>query len=182
MSLLRLSPAAGLLVLVCLLAAAGVVGYHKAYHKGYQAHATKAKADLADHLGRAIEQANQVAAQDREIMLAGDARLARVRTEFRTIDREVTVYVRENPDAVPCLDARGLCLWRAINAGHIEAAACDNVDDGQVPGGAVAADLGQGPGPAGGSQTPGGAVPRAAGGGGDVGRVDAGKPPYWGWR
>lgn len=173
-----MSPVAGVVVLICLLAGTGVVGYRK----GYEAHVTQAKADLADHLGRAIAQANDLAAQDREIYAAGDARLAQVRTEFRTIDRKVTVYVRENPDAHPCLDARGMCLWRTINAGHIEAAACDGVDAGQVPSDPAAAAVGQGSGSAGGSPAPGRAVPRTQGGGGDVGRVDAGKPPYWGWR
>lgn len=179
-----------LLALVGLLVATGYGGYRKGYSSAdtkARLAATQAKLDNAEEVAKrlrnAISQAETVAAQDREIMLAGDARVAEVRTVFRTIDREVTRYVHAHAaDAVPCLDARGLCLWRAINAGNIEDAACDGVDAGPVSKATATAGVGQGAGPAGGSPALGATVPRVAGGGGDVGRVDAGRPPYWGWR
>ncbi len=167
-----------LLILFGLLVAIGAVGYRQ----GYRAATTQAEAEQAAHLRNAIAQAEAIAEQDRAIYAAGDARVARVQRVFQTIDREVIRYVQAHPLAVECLDADGLRLWTAANAGHLAATSGDSRDAGPLPGDAAAAEGYDRPDAAGGSRGAGAAVSPTPGRGRDVGGVDAGKPPHWGWQ
>lgn len=162
-----------------LAAVTGVLGYRA----GHDEAVTQAQAEQAAHLRRAIAQAEDIAAQDREIYAAGDARVARIQRVFQTIDREVIRYVKTHPLAADCLDADGLQLWTAANAGALPTGAGDGAQPGIVPGQPAAAERRDGAGTAGGPRGPGEAVSRAAQSGGDVGGVDVGiRPPFWGWR
>lgn len=69
---------------------------------------------------RAIEQANQQALEDAEVLRGHVEIQERTRTEFKTISREVIRYVETHPNRVQCLDADGLRLWNAANAGSSE--------------------------------------------------------------
>ncbi len=166
-----------LLALFALLVATAAVGHRQ----GYQAATQAAQAEQATHLRNAIAQAEAIAAQDRAIYAAGDARLARVGTVFRALDREVNRYVKKHPLAVECLDADGLRLWAAANAGTEPTAAGDSGDPGPLPGDAAAAQGHDRPDAAGGPRRAGEALSQAPGGSADLGRVDAGRP-HWGWR
>jgi outer membrane murein-binding lipoprotein Lpp len=71
---------------------------------------------------RAIEQANEIAQQDAEV-LAGQE-LARIerRTVYRTLETERIKYVETHPDSRACgLDDDGLRQWNAANAGDLHA-------------------------------------------------------------
>jgi len=183
-----------LLALFGLLVVVGAAGYrqgHKAATTQAQAeqaaHLRNAIAEQAAHLRNAIAEAEAIAAQDREIYAAGDARVARVDTVFRTIDREVVRYVHTHPLATDCLDADGLRLWAAANAGDVEDAAGDSGDAGPLPGDAAGTEGRDRPGAAGGSRGAGAPVSPATGRGADLGGLDAGsvartQPPHWGFR
>lgn len=67
-------------------------------------------------VARAVDQAEALAAQDREVLTAGAAQAVRTETVFRTLDREVVRYVQTPAADRPCLDADGLRLWAAANA------------------------------------------------------------------
>lgn len=167
------------LAAIGIAAATGVM----AYRSGYDAAVLKAQAEQAKHLRNAIRQADEIAAQDREIITAGDARVARVETVFRTLDREVIRYVKKHPLATDCLDADGLRLWASLNAGDADAlAAGDGADPASLPGAPAAADRGDRPGSAGGPRPAGEVVSPAARRGADLGGLDALRPPSWGWR
>lgn len=165
------------LAAIGIAAATGVM----AYRSGYDAAVLKAQAEQAKHLREAIRQADEIAAQDREIYAAGDARQARIETVFRTLDREVIRYVQTHADAADCLDGYGMRLWSAANAGRAPTVSGDGAQPGALPGGAAAAALGPGAGPAGGSHGAGGVVSPPAQRLPDAGGVGAGRP-FWGWR
>ncbi len=166
------------LIPVALLVATGVTGYIQ----GHKAATTAAEAEQAKHLRNAFAQAEALAAQDREIITAGDARVARIQRVFQTIDREVIRYVQTHPLAADCLDADGLQLWTAANAGAVPPGASDGAQPGPLPGDAAGAKGRDGAGPAGGPRGAGAAVSQPARGGRDVGRLDVGQPPHWGWQ
>jgi hypothetical protein len=69
---------------------------------------------------RAIEQANQQAREDAEVLRSHLEIRERIRTQYKTITREVVRYVETHPDRVQCLDTDGLRLWNAANAGSSE--------------------------------------------------------------
>lgn len=166
-----------LLALFGLLVATAAVGHRQ----GYKAATQAAQAEQAAHLRNAIAQAEAIAAQDRAIYAAGDARAARVQHVFEAIDREVIRYVQAHPLAVECLDADGLRLWAAANAGDIEGAPGDGGDAGPLPGDAAATEGHNRTDAAGGPRGAGEALSPAPRRGADVGRLDAG-PPHWGFR
>lgn len=107
------------LILVVFLLALGV----GAYGLG-RVHANNAcAAQTLAAVERAIAQAEQLAREDAEILRADIERQERVRTRFRTITREVVRYVETHPDRRECLDADGLRVWNAANAGDFAPAA-----------------------------------------------------------
>lgn len=63
------------------------------YRLGVDAADNQHKADLADHLLRAEEQARAIALQDAEVTAQEEAKRERIRTIYRDIEREVTKYV-----------------------------------------------------------------------------------------
>lgn len=77
--------------LVYLVAAIGLLT--AGYRWGSNAADTRHKADLADHLLRAQEQARAIALQDAEFTREGEAIRERIRTVYRDIEREVVKNV-----------------------------------------------------------------------------------------
>lgn len=108
----------GVAVVLALVGTAAVTGYHK----GYEARHQKAVAELADHLQRAIAQADDLAAADREVMAASAVRETRIQVRFQTIEREVVRYAENHRDEPVCLDHDGLLIWAAANAGAADPA------------------------------------------------------------
>lgn len=85
---------------------------------------------------RAIEQANDVAEQDLWIATSTENRLQANAATFDRIQEETRRHVQNHPEYFACgLDADGLRLWNAANAGHIEDA--PGQPDGGVSGRAV---------------------------------------------
>lgn len=81
--------------------------------RGWQCDAARTRS-----LEHAIEQADVLAAQDREIDTATAVRSAAVETRYQVINRELIRYVAHPRDPIECLDADGLRLWRDANAGE----------------------------------------------------------------
>ncbi|MDP1681065.1 MAG: hypothetical protein Q8L39_04745 [Burkholderiales bacterium] len=78
-----------------------------------------AKADRLDAVERAIVQANEIAREDAEILAAGDVKHAARRVAMKQLDEEIEKNVEANPAYLECgLDADGLRLWNAANAGY----------------------------------------------------------------
>jgi hypothetical protein len=124
---------------------AALVGLYMIGHTDGMAKAERtAKVALVDSLRRAIDQAAEIAAQDAEILRADVTRQARVVTQFQIIDREINRYALTHWDALDCLDAGGMRLWRAAARGdarEITTAASDDVDP--VPADAAGAPIGE---------------------------------------
>lgn len=77
-----------------------------------------AKADRLDAVQRAIEQANELASQDAEILATADVRREKLRVAMKQLDQEIEKNVEANPSYLECgLDAVGLLNWNAGNAG-----------------------------------------------------------------
>jgi len=156
-----------LLALLLSLLAGGVAVYKMGYRHAENACAAATAAALT----RAIEQADAVAQQDAEVLVAHEHARERIRTVFQPIRERVTRYVETHAGAADeCLDPDGLRIWRAANAGSAEAAAAPQPDYG-LPGSSPTT-LGTRGGLAGQPRTDGGAVPRvpgAAAGAGGVG-------------
>lgn len=77
-----------------------------------------AKAEQLDAVQRAIEQSNQIAEQDAEILATADIKRAARRVAAKQLDQEIEQNVQANPAYLECgLDADGLRLWNAANAG-----------------------------------------------------------------
>lgn len=111
-----LNPMIGVGMLAVILIA--LTGMYQVGHIDGVAEAERdAQAALAVSLRRAIDQAAEIARQDAEILGADVLRQARVVTQFKLIDREVNRYALTHRDAVDCLDAGGLRLWRAAARG-----------------------------------------------------------------
>ena len=92
---------------VLVLGLLGAGGY--LYSRGAQSERMECKANLADSIARAAEQARQIALQDAEVA----AGVAQVVTRIRTVERPIEVeVVREiSPDCTACAvtpRARGL--------------------------------------------------------------------------
>lgn len=146
-----------ILSIIALVAGVYLVGRHN----GAAAKVQQQRAELLEHTQRAIEQANELAEQDAQVFAATAVERERVRTVFQTIDREVIRYAQDHAsDTGECLDADGLRLWHAANAGSAEAFAPAGKLDYTLSGRAAAAGLGQGDGPAGQPRRGGEAVPR----------------------
>lgn len=156
-----------------LAAATGLLGYRA----GHDAAVTQAQADLAKHLARAIEQADQVATQDRDVLQASEARRTRIQTVFQEIEREAIRYVALHITDAECLDADGLRLWRAANLGPDAATTAAPVDTLSAP---AHADVGQGPRPTLESHSGGEDLSRLPGAAPRTGGLDF--RPHWGWQ
>lgn len=145
------------LIIAALLAvaSAGGIGYgagHKAATNTAKAEQLKAERkahdNYVDGVKRAIEQADQIAAENAEAESAGVQRRARIERVFQTIDHEVIRYVQTDAGRGLCFDADGLRLYNAANRGEFPAP--DQATPGPGGPGAV-------PGPAaGGGRLPGG--------------------------
>lgn len=95
-------------ILVYLLVAGSLLG--AGYRWGGNAADARHKADLADHLLRAQEQARAIALQDAEFTQKGEALRERIRTVYRTIEQEVVKNVEA--DCAKCgLTPDGLGLF-----------------------------------------------------------------------
>jgi len=102
------------------------------YVKGERDAEAKAKIERLQAVERAIAQAGEQAAIDREILAAAAERQAAIQTKTRTLIRTVTRHV-ETPVYRGCeLDACGLCLAREAAAGR-DGAACPCGPDAALP-------------------------------------------------
>jgi hypothetical protein len=126
---------------------------------------------------RAVEQAEQLAAQDREVLSGHEVRSERIRTVFQEIEKEVVQYVALHVRDADCLDAGGLRLWGLANQGPDAQRPGESVD--AVPS-LAAPGVGEGPGPVGKPRVDGEAVPRVPGA--TPGTGGLGWRPHWGWQ
>lgn len=148
-------------VLLGLLAWTLFVG-GAAYQHGHETADNACAAAKAAALEAAIKRANATARKDNAALLAHETERERIRTVFQPIREEVIRYVETHAGAADeCLDPDGLRLWRAANAGRIDAPAAAQPD--YTLSGLAAATLGPGGRPAGQPRTDGGAVPRMPG-------------------
>ena len=106
-----------LIALLAALAGAGAYGYHAG------GDAARAVAEREQHaaLVRAIDQAEELARQDAEVLAAHEVAADHIRTVFQSIDREVIRYVETHAVGPVCLGADGMRLWAAANAGDFPA-------------------------------------------------------------
>lgn len=93
------------------------------YVVGHRHAANACAAEKLRAVQRAIMQAEELQREDAEVLRSDIAMQERVRTEFRIITREVVRYVEAHPDRRECLDADGLRIWNAANAGAAPSAA-----------------------------------------------------------
>ena len=127
-----LNPYTLLAGLIALLVAAG-----GGFYAGHRAASNACEAQKLQAVGRAISQAKQVASEDAQVSRAYEGQREQVRTVYRTITKEVNHYVDTHPDSRGCgLDADGLRIWRAANAG--DAAAVSGEPDYGLSGTAAA--------------------------------------------
>lgn len=164
-----------LLGLIGLLAA--LIGmYQIGRTDGINATQRKAEAAQAASLRRAFAQAEEVARRDAEILNTHTAREASTRIVYRTLNQEANRYALNHRDD-PCgLDADGLRLWTAANAGTLIAAPAATQPDAALPG-TGAARIGRVGGVAGESHRRGAGVPDLPGtpaGAGGVGEISPG--------
>lgn len=100
-------------------------------HGHHQEHLA-AQAAQAEHLQRAIAQADAQAVIDQGIVAADQVVQTRIETVYRTITQEATHYAITHAADDCSLDADGLRLWRAANDGTATAPAAAQ-PDGAVP-------------------------------------------------
>lgn len=106
-----------LLALLATVAGAGAYGYTA----GGDAARAVAERDKHASLIRALSQAEELARQDAEVLATHEVAAERIRTVFQSIDREVIRYVATHSADPVCLDAAGVRLWAAANAGDFPA-------------------------------------------------------------
>lgn len=88
------------------------------YWWGWSAKGNSVAADTLVSVSRAIEQANELAEQDAEILATADVRREKFRVAMKQLDQEIEKNVEANPSYLECgLDAVGLRNWNAGNAG-----------------------------------------------------------------
>lgn len=106
------------LVAALLLGGVFFLGYrHKA-----QACLIEAQAEKLASTQRAIEQANEIARQDAEVLAGQEPARIERRTVYRTLETERIKYVETHPDSRDFdLGDDGLCQWNAANAGTLRA-------------------------------------------------------------
>ncbi|MDP2786626.1 MAG: hypothetical protein Q8O79_00905 [Pseudomonadota bacterium] len=97
-------------------------------HDGRADERLTAEAAQAVSLRRAISQAAEIARQDAEILNTHEARVESIHVVYRTLKQEASRYAlgyqQTHHDDDPCgLDADGLRLWTAANAGTFAAPA-----------------------------------------------------------
>jgi hypothetical protein len=138
--------------------ALGVVGL--AAFGGWKAATWRCEAARVESVERAARQAEEMAAQDREVLTAHEVRSARIRTVFQDVEKEVIRYVALHVSDADCLDAGGLRLWGLANQGPDAQRPGESVD--AVPS-LAAPGVGEGRGPAGEPRVDGEAVPRMPG-------------------
>lgn len=118
---------ARLLIVVGVLAVAVGSGYR---YRGVQC---DTQAAIIEASQRAITQANALSKQDAEVSAQYEKARVEQRTVYKTLTSERIKYVESHPDVKPCgLDADGLRLWNAANAGDLHA---DPGQSADAPGG-----------------------------------------------
>lgn len=110
------------LLRVALMALAAVGMYLLGQHDGRSNERQAAEAAQAISLRRAIDQAAEIARQDAEILTTHEASSAGIRAVYQALSHEANLYALAHSHD-PCgLDADGLLLWTAANAGTLAAA------------------------------------------------------------
>lgn len=114
-----------LAVAAAIAAALVFCGYS---YRGYQCQVAAQGKEIEDgkareaSVQRAIEQANDIARQDAEVSAGYEQSRIELRTVYKTIAKERITYVEKHADLRDCgLDADGLRLWNAANAGTLHA-------------------------------------------------------------
>lgn len=117
-----------ILAVLLALASAGGIGYGAGEKHATNAHKAemleaerKAHDDYVDGVKRAIDQADEIAAQNAEAESASVQRRARIERVFQTIDHEVIRYVQTDAGHGLCFDADGLRLYNAALRGEFPA-------------------------------------------------------------
>lgn len=134
------------LILFMALCAGGgfFAGYRAATNKLHAEQLTQerdAHTRYVEGVKRAIDQADELAAQNAEFESASVQRLARIERVFQTINREVIRYVQTDAGRGLCFDDGGLRLYNAANRGEFPAP--DQAAPGAIePGGMPAAAAG----------------------------------------
>lgn len=124
-------------LIVACVAAMTLIGYQHGVHvttAKWQADVAHIKQQEAEAQARAVAQAAADAKANAEAGFAAERdamqRQQATQETYKTITNTVTRYVQSKPDLASCgLDARGLCLWNAANAGRDPAAACADPSD-----------------------------------------------------
>lgn len=124
------------LIVGCVVALA-MLGYQHGVHvttAKWQADVAHIKQQEAEAQARAVAQAAADAKANAEAGFAVEReamqRQQSTQDTFKTITNTVTRYVQANPTTRACgLDARGLCLWNAANAGRDPVTACPDPAD-----------------------------------------------------
>lgn len=94
-----------------------LLGLLAGFGGGWNVAAWRADSEKLDAVARAIRQADSLAAQDREVLVAHETGAERIRTVYRSLKKEVIRYVALHHDDPDCLDADGLRVWTLANAG-----------------------------------------------------------------
>ncbi len=85
---------------------------------GYRLGVSGCEADKLESTRRAIEQANEQAAQDAELNTQASAKAAALEQKTRIVIKESVRYVASKPSPVACnLDACRMCLDAAVSRG-----------------------------------------------------------------
>lgn len=116
-------PAQSTIVVALALCVASAIG-------GWKVASWKYKAEVKDSVVRAVEQANQLAAQDQEVLVAAAKAETKVKTEFVKIYTKVEQYEVANPNRINCLSADGMLIWNEANKGFSSPSPSS---DGTVP-------------------------------------------------
>lgn len=105
------------LALAALIAVLGVGS--GSYWWGWSAKGNSVAAETLVSVSRAIEQANELAREDAEILATADVRREVRRVAMKQLDQEIEKNVAANPAYLECgLDAIGLRNWNLGNAGN----------------------------------------------------------------
>jgi hypothetical protein len=161
-----------------LLLAAVVGVYQVGKHQGDAAARQEAQAAQAVSLRRAIDQAAEIARQDAEILTTHEASAAGIRAVYRALTHEADLYALAHVNLDCELDADGVRLWTAANAGTLAAAPAAAQPYAALPG-TGAARLGRADGTAGQPYRDGAGISVVPG---ETARLESmGVKPHWGW-
>jgi len=117
-----MSLAEKLLAFILFLTLCAGGGFWSGYRAATNKHAADQLKTVRDSIKRAIDQAQQIAAEDAEVLSGQEKNRIERRTVFKTLEKERIKYVETHPDIRDCrLDDDGLRQWNDANAGTLRA-------------------------------------------------------------